>query len=42
MRIIIQIDGWKQENQKEIINSIKGLVKSLAKRFKFRAVFRVI
>lgn len=41
VRITIEIEGWKEENQKEIINSIKGLVKSLAKRFRLRAVFRV-
>lgn len=39
MKIIIQIDGWQQEHKKEIVNSIKGFVKSLAKRFGFRAEF---
>lgn len=42
MKIIIQIDGWQQEHKKEIVNSIKGFVKSLAKRFGFQADFEEI
>lgn len=36
MKIVIQIDGWKPEHEKQIKNSIKGFVKSLAKRFGFQ------
>lgn len=42
MKIIIQIDGWKPENKKEIVNSIRGVVKAFGKRFVFRMDFRVI
>ena len=42
MKIIIQIDGWKQEQKREIVNSIKGFVKSLGKRFGFSAEFEEI
>lgn len=42
MKIIIQIDGWQQEHKKEIVNSIKGFVKSLAKRFGFQVDFKEI
>ncbi len=37
MRIVISISGWNPARQKEIINSIKGFVKSLAKRLGFQA-----
>lgn len=40
MKIIIQIDGWQPGHKKEIVNSIKGFVKSLAKRFGFQVEFR--
>lgn len=40
MRIIIQIEGCKPENRKEIVKSIKGFAKSLAKRFGFRMEFK--
>ena len=40
MKIIIQIEGWKPEDKKQIVNSIKGFVKSLAKRFGFQMEFR--
>lgn len=40
MKIIIQIDGWKPDDKKQIVNSIRGFVKSLAKRFGFRMEFR--
>lgn len=36
MKIVIQIDGFKPEHEKEIKNSIKGFAKSLAKRFGFQ------
>lgn len=39
MRLIIQIEGWKQEDKKAIVNSVKGFVKSLAKRFGFQVEF---
>lgn len=42
MKLIIQLEGWRPEHKKEIVNSIKGFVKSLAKRFKFQAEFREI
>ncbi len=42
MKIIIQIDGWKPDDKKQIVNSIKGFVKSLGKRFGFLMDFRVI
>ncbi len=28
MKIIIQIDGWKPDDKKQIVNSIRGFVKS--------------
>ncbi len=40
MKIIIQIDGWKPDNRKQIVNSIRGFVKSLGKRFGFRMDFQ--
>ena len=40
MKIVIQIDGWKPEREKEIRNSIKGYVKLLAKRFGFQVEFK--
>ena len=40
MKIIIQIDGWKPDDKKQIVNSIRGFVKSLGKRFGFRMKFR--
>jgi len=42
MKIIIQIEGWKPEHKKAIVNSVKGFVKSLAKRFGFRKEFVVV
>ena len=39
MKIIIRIEGWRQQDKKEIVNSVKGFVKSLAKRFGFQAEF---
>lgn len=39
MRITINIRGWDPARRKEIVNSIKGFVKSLAKRFGFQAEF---
>ncbi len=40
MKIIIRIDGWKPEDRKQIVNSIRGFVKTLGKRFGFRMDFR--
>lgn len=40
MKIVISISGWNPDRQKEIINSIRGFVKSLAKRFGFRMEFK--
>ena len=40
MKIIIQIDGWKPDDKKAIVNSIRGFVKSLGKRCGFRMKFR--
>ncbi len=40
MKITIQIDGWKPEDRKQIVNSIRGFVKSLGKRFGFRMEFQ--
>ena len=42
MKIIIQINEWKPEDRNQIVNSIKGFVKSLGKRFGFLMDFRVI
>ena len=39
MKIIINISGWDPARQKEIVNSIRGFVKSLAKRLGFQAEF---
>lgn len=37
MRIVISISGWDPARQKEIIRSIRGFVKALAKRLGFQA-----
>lgn len=42
MKIIIRIEGWRQQDKKAIVNSVKGFVKSLAKRFSFQAEFEEI
>ena len=42
MKIIIQINEWKPEDRNQIVNSIKGSVKSLGKWFGFLMDFRVI
>lgn len=42
MKIVIQIDGWKPEHKKEIVNSIRGFAKSLAKRFGFQMEFKEV
>lgn len=42
MKIVINISGWDPARQKEIVNSIRGFVKSLAKRFGFQAEFEYI
>ncbi len=42
MRIIIRIDGWKPEDKKAIINSVRGFVKALGKRMGFRMDFRAV
>lgn len=39
MRIVISISGWDPARQTEIVNSIRGFVKSLAKRLGFQAEF---
>ncbi len=39
MRIVINISGWDPARQKEIVNSIKGFVRSLAKRIGFQVEF---
>lgn len=39
MRIVINISDWDPARRKEIVNSIKGFVKSLAKRIGFQAEF---
>lgn len=39
MKITIWIEGWRQQDKKAIVNSIKGFAKSLAKRFGFRVEF---
>ena len=39
MRIVISISEWDPVRQKEIVNSIRGFVKSLAKRLGFQAEF---
>ncbi len=39
MKIIIRIEGWRQQDKKAIVKSIKGFVKSLAKRFGFQVEF---
>lgn len=40
MKIVIQISGWNPKQKKEIVNSIRGFVKSLAKRFGFQMEFK--
>lgn len=42
MRIVINIKGWHPDKRKEIVNSIRGFVKSLAKRFQFEVDFKEI
>ena len=42
MRIVINISGWDPARRKEIVNSIKGFVKSLAKRYGFQAEFKLL
>lgn len=42
MRIVISISGWDPAKQKEIVNSIKVFVRSLAKRFGFQAEFKQV
>lgn len=42
MKIIINISGQETSRQKEIVNSIRGFVKSLSKRIGFRAEFDVV
>lgn len=42
MKIVINISGWNPARQKEIVNSIRGFVKSLAKRIGFQAEFEQI
>lgn len=37
MRIVISISGCDPAKRKEIVNSIRGFVKALAKRFGFQA-----
>lgn len=37
--IVIRISGQRAEHEKEIVNSIRGFVKSLAKRFGFEMSF---
>lgn len=39
MRIVINISGWDPARRKEIVNSIRGGVRSLAKRIGFQAEF---
>ncbi len=39
IKIVIRIRGWKPENKKEIVNLIRGFIKSLAKRFGFEMSF---
>ena len=36
MRIVINISDWDPARRKEIVNSIRGFVKTLAKRIGFR------
>ena len=42
MRIVISISGCDPARRKEIVNSIKGFVRSLAKRFGFQAEFKQV
>ena len=39
MRIVINISGWDPARRKEIVNSIRGFVKALAKKIGFQAEF---
>lgn len=39
MRIVINISEWDTARRKEIVNSICGFVKSLAKRIGFKVEF---
>ena len=39
MRIVINISGWDPARQKEIVKSIRGFVKALAKRLSFQVEF---
>lgn len=42
MKIVIRISGWKPEHMKEIVKSIRGFVKSMAKRFCFQVEFKEV
>lgn len=42
MKLIIRIEGWRQQDKKAIVNSVRGFVKSLAKRFGFLVEFEEI
>ena len=42
MKIVIKIENWNPEKKKEIVNSIKGFVKSLAKRMGFSMEFEEV
>lgn len=39
MKIIINISGWDPARQKEIVNSIRGFARVLAKRMGFQMEF---
>ena len=41
MKIIINLSGIKPERKKEVINSIIGVVKAMAKRVGFSMTFEV-
>lgn len=41
MKIVIHIHEYDIKRRKEIMNSIKGFVRSLAKRFRFEMEFNV-
>lgn len=41
MKIIISLSGVKPEDKKSVINSIRGVVKAMAKRAGFNMTFEV-
>lgn len=41
MKIVIKLSGVKPDDKKNVINSIRGVVKAMAKRVGFNMTFEV-